>query len=176
MFRQRVVRELREIGLLTLYFLICFSFFLLLKKLLLEEYNMSLYVFHAAIVGALITAKVVVILEKTSFGSRFQDSRLAIHVLWRTLLYTGAVFIVTLIEQFVDVYLDHGNLEKTVENLFTGKDLDHYLALNLAVALSFLIYNTASELDRRIGRGAIRRLLFSSPAETRDPAARSPQT
>jgi hypothetical protein len=159
--RLRLLDEIREIGVVSLYFFACYAVFLILKKLLLEQYHVSLYVFHAAIIGALVTAKVVVILEKTSFGSRFQGSRLAYHVIWRTLAYTGIVFIVTLAEQILDVYLDHGSVQAALRNLWSGKDFDHYLALNMSVGLSFLVYNTVSELDRRLGRGTVRRLLLS---------------
>lgn len=153
--------EVREIGVVTLYFLVCFAIFLSLKKLLLEQYHVSIYVFHAAVIGALIIAKVVIVLEKTSFGSRFQSGRLIIHVLWRSLAYTAAVFVVTLAEQVGEVYFATDNFETAVGKLWSGKQFDHFLALNLCVAVSFLLYNTAREIDRRLGRGSIKRLLFS---------------
>jgi hypothetical protein len=159
--RERLRHEIREIGIVTLYFLVCFGIFLSLKKLLLEQYHVSIYVFHAAVIGALVVAKVVVVLEKTSFGGRFRDARLITHVIWRSLTYTAAVFVVSLAEQLGEVYLEKGSLHMAVSELWASKDFDHFLAFNLCVALSFLFYNTARELDRRLGAGSIRRLLFS---------------
>lgn len=159
---ERVRHELREIGLVTVYFLVCFGIFLTLKKLLLEEYHVSVYVFHAAVIGALVVAKVVVLLEKTSFGNRFRHGSLIAHAMWRSLVYTAVVFVVTLAEHLVEAYLDQGDLEPAVAGLWASKDFDHLLAANLCVALSFLLYNTFTELDRRLGRGSIRRLLFST--------------
>jgi hypothetical protein len=159
---ERVCHELREIGLVTLYFLVCFGVFLTLKKLLLEQYHVSIYVFHAALIGALVVAKVVVLLEKTSFGNRFQNGSLIAHAMWRSLVYTAVVFVVSLAEHLVEAYLDKADLEMALSELWASKDFDHLLAANLCVALSFLLYNTFTEMDRRLGRGSIRRLLLST--------------
>jgi hypothetical protein len=159
---ERVRHELREIGLVTLFFLVCFGVFLTLKKLLLEEYHISIFVFHSAVIGALVVAKVVVLLEKTSFGSRFQHGSLVAHAMWRSLVYTAVVFVVTLAEHLVEAYFDKGSLETALSELWASKDFHHFLAMNLCVALSFLLYNTFAEMDRRLGRGSIRRLLFST--------------
>lgn len=164
---ERVRHEVREIGLVTLYFLVCFGTFLTLKKLILEEYQVSIYVFHATVIGALVVAKVVVLLDKTSFGNRFQHASLIAHAIWRSLLYTAVVFVVTLAEHLIDAYLDKGDVGAALAAFLGTKDFDHLLAMNLAVALSFLLYNTFSEMDRRLGPGSIRRLLFSSHATGR---------
>jgi hypothetical protein len=42
-----------------------------------------------------------------------------------------------------------------------GRDVDHFLAMNLAVAVSFLIYNTFSEIDVCLGEGSLRAMLLS---------------
>jgi hypothetical protein len=49
-----------------------------------------------------------------------------------------------------------------LSELWASKDFDHLLAANLCVALSFLLYNTFTEMDRRLGRNSIRRLLLST--------------
>jgi hypothetical protein len=77
---------LREIRFVAIFFLVCFGIFLTLKKLLLEQYHISVYVLHAAVIGALVVAKVVVLLEKTSFGNRFQHGSLIAHAMWRSLV------------------------------------------------------------------------------------------
>ena len=158
---ERIRREVREIGLVTLYFLACFLVFLSLKKLFLEEYDIELTVFHTAVIGALVVAKVVVLLEKTSFGGRFRSSRLFVHVLYRSLSYAAIVFVVTLAERLFDLYRDKGELPAALSALWAGRDFNHFLAMNLCVALSLLIYNFFSEIDRHMGEGALHRLFFA---------------
>ena len=158
---ERLRREVREIGLVTLFFLICFLVFLSLKKLLLDEYDIEIHVLGTALMGALVVAKVVVVLGKTSFGSRFRSHRRFLHVVWRSLLYTAAVFAVTLAERLFDLYRKTGELGRALSKPWTGEDLDHFLAMNLGVGLSLLIYNVFAEIDRHMGEGSLRRLFFA---------------
>lgn len=158
---ERIRKEVREIGLVTLYFLAFFLFFLLLKKLLLDEYDIETTVLGTAIVGALIVAKVVVILEKTSWGDWFGSSRVFVHLLWRSLSYTAAVFVVSLAERLFDQYREVGDLSAAFARVWAAEGLDEFFAMNLAVGFSFLIYNTFAEINRYLGEGELRRLLFA---------------
>lgn len=158
---ERIRHEVREIGLATLYFLGCFLFFLSLKALLLDEYNIETTVLSTAVVGALIVAKVVVVLGKTSWGERFASTRLFLHVLWRSLAYTAAVFAVTLVERLFELYRESGELGAALSELRAGEDLDHFLAMNLSVGFSFLVYNVFTEIGRHMGGHALRDLFFA---------------
>lgn len=157
---ERIRHEVREIGLVTLYFLAWFLLFLTLKKLLLAEYQIEVAVVGTAVVGALIVAKVVVLLEKTSFGDRFRSGRPVLHVVWRSLAYTAVVLLVTATEHLFELYRERHALGAALEELWAHRDVHHFLALNLVVALSFLVYNTFSEIDRHLGEGGLRRLFF----------------
>ena len=158
---ERIRREMREIGLVTLYFLSCFLFFLSLKKLILEQYHLEITVLHAAVIGSLVVAKVVVLLEKTSFGDRFRSASRFVHILWRSFCYTAIVFVVTLAERLFDFYRESGALPRALSEMWEGKDINHFLAFNLCVGFSFLIYNCFSEIDHHLGEGGLRKLFFS---------------
>ena len=159
---ERVRREVREIGLVALFFLTWFLMFLSLKKLLLEEYDIEVAVLRTAVIGALVVAKVVVVLEKSSFGNRFREGRLFFHVLWRSLAYTAVVFVVTLAEHLFDFYRQTHAFPKALSELRASEDFTHFLAMNLVVGLAFLTYNCFSEIDRHIGEGGLRRLFWRS--------------
>jgi hypothetical protein len=161
---ERIRRELREIGLVTLYFLSCFLIFLSLKKLLLEQYHLEVTIFQTAVIGALVVAKVVVLLDKTSFGGRFRSASLLAHVVWRSLSYTTVVFAVTLGERLFDLYRQSGALPVALSRLWEGKDFHHFLAMNVCVGLSFLIYNCFAEIDRHLGEGGLRKLFLAPGA------------
>lgn len=161
---ERIRREVREIGLVTLYFLACFLLFLSLKKLLLAQYQLEVAVLHTAVIGALVVAKVVVLLEKTSFGDRFRSASLLAHVLWRSLGYTAVVFVVSLAERLFDLSREGSGLPEALSTLWAGRDFNHFLAMNLCVGLSFLVYNCFSAIDRHLsqrGDGGLRKLFFA---------------
>lgn len=167
---ERVRAELREIGIVTAYFLLCFLFFLTLKKFLLEAYDVQVSVVGTAVVGALVMAKVVVLLDKTSFGSAFR-SRLWVHVMWRSLLYAAAAFLVTVAERLFDAYREQDGLAPALREVWAGRDVDHFLAMNLAVAVSLLIYNVFVAIEREMGEGSLRRLFFLRRGSAGEPMA-----
>lgn len=158
---ERIRHEVREVGLATLYFLACFLFFLSLKFLLLDEYHIETSVLGTAVVGALVVAKVVVLLDKTSFGERFASHRRILHVLWRSLAYTAMVFVATSAERLFDLYRETDALSPALSRLWAGEDLDHFLAMNLAVGFSFVLYNVFAEIDRHLGGSALRSFFFA---------------
>ena len=81
--------EAREVGLVTLYFLLWFGFILTLKKLLLATYDIEFYALSSAVVGALIVGKVVVVLDKTRAGTRFDSNHsLGGAALYKTMIYS----------------------------------------------------------------------------------------
>ena len=65
-----VKHELKEVGLVTLYFLSCFGIILTLRKLFLADYQIKVYALSAAVVGALMAAKIALLLGHTRAGTR----------------------------------------------------------------------------------------------------------
>ena len=158
---ERLRHELREVGVVTLYFLACFLFFLSLKALFLDEYSIEIPVLGTAVVGALVLAKVVVILDKTSVGERFGSSRVLAHVLWRSLVYTAIAFVVTLAERLFEFYRKSGDLSAALSDVWAGEDVDHFLAMNLTVGVTLVAYNAFTEIGRHLGAHGLRDLFLA---------------
>ena len=158
---ERIRGEIREIGLVTLFFLVCFLFFLSIKKLLLDEYEIELAILGTAVIGALVVAKVVLILGKTRYGNRFESERLIVHVIWRSLVYTAIVCAVTHAERLFELYRQLGDLPAALAGLWGGEDVYQFVAMNLGVGVSLLLYNFFSEIDRHLGEGVLRKLFFA---------------
>ena len=117
---QTVKRELKEVGLVTVYFLVCFGIMLFLKKLVLAEYDVEFYALWAVVVGALVAAKVVVILDKTRVGTRFDESHsvgvAAIGALFQHLARNE------LAHDLAGTGVSAATRERIVENLGSGSD------------------------------------------------------
>ena len=54
-FIEKVKHELKEVGIVTLYFLVCFGILLLLKKLFLAEYKVEFNALSAAVIGVFLS-------------------------------------------------------------------------------------------------------------------------
>ena len=159
-----VKHELREIGLVTLYFFFCFGVILTLKKLMLEDYHIEFYGFSTALVGALIVAKIVVLLGKTRAGTRF-DARysLGAATLYRTIVYSACTFLVLFTEKMFHAFRESGLLGAAFMYVWEHKDLPLIFAKVLCVGLAFMGFFLYRGIDRRLGEGTLRRIVFSAP-------------
>lgn len=157
----RVRHEVREIGLVTGYFLLWFLLFLTLKKLVLAEYQIHVSVVGTAVVGALVIAKIVVLLENTPIAAGFRSSLVVLNVLWRSGSYTAVVLAVLLAERLFHAYRAQDDLSAAVSEIWATRDVHHALAMAISIGMAFVIFNGSVEIDRRLGSGGLRRLFFS---------------
>jgi hypothetical protein len=157
----RAKHEAKEIGLVTLYFLLCFSVVLMLKKLLLASYDIEVFVLSTVVVSALVVGKVVVVLDKTRAGARLDTTHpLSVAALYKTLIYTAATFVVLFLEKVFHAYRESGLFGEAVLEVWAHRDRNIILAKVLCVGLAFLGYHLYVGLDRRLGEGTLRRLVM----------------
>ena len=157
----RLIQELKQVGLVTLYFLFCFTLVLTLKKLFLAQYAVAFYGVSAAVVGALVVGKVVVLLDHTRIGTRFdQGHALWLGVFYKTAVYTAVTFLVVVAEKAFHAYRESGNLEESLRHVWQHRDRNVMLATVLCIGLAFAGYNVYTAIDHRLGKGTLRKLLF----------------
>jgi hypothetical protein len=155
-------RELKTVGLVTMYFLFCFGIILTLKKLFLADYHIQFYALSTAVVSAVVAAKVVVTLDHTRAGTRFDASRtLATAVSYKTVVYGAVAFGLLLAEKLFHAYRATGGLEGAMVGVWTHRDRNVILAKVICVGLTFAGYHLYTGIDRRLGEGTLRRLLAS---------------
>jgi hypothetical protein len=153
-------RELKAVGFVTLYFLFCFGIILTLKKLFLEDYRIEFYALTTAVVSALLAAKIVVTLDHTRAGTRFDASRtLIVAVSYKTLIYGAVAFGVLLAERLFHAYRAADGLAAALTDTWARRDRNVILAKVICVGLTFAGYHLYNGIDRRLGEGALRRIV-----------------
>lgn len=158
----RAKQEAKEIGLVSLYFLFCFSVVLVLKKLLLASYDIEVLVFATVVVSALVVGKVVVVLDKTRAGTRFDTTHPpGVAALYKTLVYTAVTFVVLFLEKVFHAYRESGLFGEAVVEVWAHRNRNLILAKVLCVGLAFAAYHLYAGLDRRLGEGSLRRLVMT---------------
>ncbi len=156
--------EIKEIGLVSLYFFFCFGVMLTLKKLFLADYRIEVHVLSMAAISALIAAKIVIILDKTHAGSRFDASHsLGLAALYKTLVYILATFILLFLEKLFHAYRESGMLTQAILDVWEHRDRNIIFAKVLCVGLAFFVYHLYTGLDRRLGEGTLHRLITARP-------------
>jgi hypothetical protein len=159
-----VKHEIKEVGLVTLYFLTCFGIILTLKKLMLKGYEIEFYGFSSAVIGALIVAKVVVVLDKTKAGTRLDASHsIGRAALYKTMIYSIWTFLVLWGEKMFHAYRETGTLSKAFVDVWMHQDRYVIFAKVLCIGLAFMGYHLYKGVDRRLGEGTLRRMVCDPP-------------
>lgn len=153
--------ELKAVTAATLFFGVWIGALLLLKTLVLEEYHIGFSGWSKAILGALLLAKVVLILEHASLGSRLRTRPSWVAVLLRTALYTVGVAVVLVLEKGFEGRQDHGGFAPAVAAAFRHADVPHVWINTLCLSGALLVYNLLAVIRRHLGPGGLLRILQS---------------
>ena len=161
-FRQKLKDEIKDIGIAALYFGCWLGALLLLKSLILAEYQIAFHSWSAVVVGALVLSKVVLVLEHVSLGALVRARPAWVDVVLRTVLYTLGVAIVLVIEKGLEARHEYGGFGPALRQLLLQEDVHHLWANTLGLSGALLGYNALSVVRRHLGeRGLLR--IFTSP-------------
>lgn len=172
---ERLKQELKSLGLVALYFLVWFSALLLLKQLVLAEYDIRFAGLSKALIGALVLSKVVLILEHVPLGTWTRRQAAWVEVLLRTALYLLGVFVVLLLEKGFEGRHEYGGFIASLTSVFRHADLYHVWLNLLVVSGALLNYNVLSVVKRHLGGVGIFRLLMLPTRGAAESDMRSPQ-
>lgn len=160
---QTLKHELKKIGSLSLFFFIGFGYILLMMKLLLKEYEINTYVLSKAIIGALVAAKAVAIMDVTPWVNRFHQSPRYIQVLYKTFLYTLTVLVLGAIEHIFHAYKETKAIGSAIATFIETRNLSQFLAITLCIGVVFLFHNILGEIDSYMGKGKLKKFFFDKP-------------
>ncbi len=157
----KIKHELKAVGIITLYFLTCFWVIVLLRSLFLEQYHIDVYGYAAAAIGALMIAKVVLILNATNFGKRFSKSYPYLHILYSSVVYTFWTFILVVIEHTVSAYRSAEGFQVAFLNRLHELDWHIIAAKTLCVGITFIIFFTLVEINKLLGNDGLKRFFLT---------------
>lgn len=163
--QEKLKRELKAVILVTLFFVGWLGVFMALKVLILEDYHIQFGGFSKVLIGALILAKVVLILEHVSLGAWLRTQPVLVDVVLRTLLYAVGTLVVMLLEKAFESRHEQGGLGPALMKVFQHPDLPHIYANAICVSGALLFYNLLSSLNRHLGTGGLARVFLSSPRQ-----------
>ena len=156
-------------ALVTSYFGAWIGVLLIVKKLLLAEYRIQFHGFSLAVVGALVLAKVVLVLEHVPLGRWVRSQPAWIDVILRSALYCLGVLVVLLVEKGFEGRHDHGGFGPSLASVFQRVDIYHVWLNTICLSGALLGYNLLWVVRRHLGEGGLLRLFRSPVPETTEP-------
>lgn len=163
----KLKEELKSVALYTLFFAAWFAMFILLKTLILAEYEIRFSGLSAAFIGALILAKVVLLLEHVSLGEAIARRPAWLEVVVRTGLYGVGVLLVLLLEKAFEVRHEIGGVLHALAGILHHEDIPHVVANAIVASCALLVFNVMSLFRKRLGPGALAGMLQAPSGQVR---------
>lgn len=160
----KIVKEIKSIAIATLFFALWIGVLMVLKMLILREYQIKIGGLSMALVGSLILAKVVLILEHVSIGGWILNKPVWVNVVLRTLLYSIGVFFVLVLEKAFEGRHEYGGFFAAMAEGFEQTNLYKVLANTICITGALLTYNVLSAIRDHLGQGVLIRIFLSPPA------------
>ena len=154
-FRQKLFRELKELTVIWMYFVVWVGVFIGLKKLILNEYHIEFSGLSVALIGALILAKVVLIFRNIPFGRWTRNSPAWVDLVLRTALYAAGVVVMLLLEKGFEGRHEYGGFAASLKSLFQHADIVHVWDNANCITGALLVYNAFSIVGRQLDDGAL---------------------
>jgi hypothetical protein len=146
-----------------IFFLIAFMLQFLIIKLAVAQFSIPITAFSKAVVGALFAAKAVLILDETRIGRSLERYRKIVAVAVKTLLYGFGTLLLGYLERFLEALYRSGSFDGAIQQMIDQSNLYRFMAWVLGVTLIFAIYFVWSEINQRMGDGAVWSLFFDKP-------------
>jgi hypothetical protein len=156
-------RELSAARPVFIFFLVAFLLQFLIIKLTLAQFSIPVSALSKAVVGALFAAKAVLILDETPLARSLEQYRRIIAVAVKTLLYGFGMLLLGFIERLLEAWHRVGTFGGGFSEVVHQANLYRFFAWVLGVSLIFAIYFALSEINKRMGEGALWSLFFQRP-------------
>ncbi len=155
---------MREVALVTLYFAASFLCITVIKMLFLAEFGLHPVAITKALLGALVTGKIVVVLDKTSLGDRFRRHALWLDVLYKAIVYSFVVIFVTAAEHVVAHHLEDGTWSEAFSLAVEASNLYRFMGVAACLFLTFLGYSVLSAIASHFGEEKLMNFLLDPKA------------
>jgi hypothetical protein len=159
----KLLHELEAVALTTLFFGTWAAVLVVLKTLVLADYQIEFRGFTAAAIGTLVLAKVVLILQHVPLGSWIEHRPRAVDIVVRTALYGSAALVVMLLEKAFEARHEYGGFSNSLVNVFQHRDINHVWVNAICLACALLAFNAFTVVRDYVGGRELARLFFASP-------------
>ena len=147
----------------TIFFFVALHIVAFIRVLMTEGSHFEPISTISIAIGSLILGKAVVIADMLPVINRYPDKPLAYNVVWKTVMYLLAASIIHYLERLIDFARHAGGIIAGNEKMLAKMVWPHFWAVEILLLMLILMYCTARELVRVIGKEKALRLFFGPP-------------
>jgi len=155
--------ELRAARPVFLFFFCGFMLVLLIVKLALAQYAIEVTTVSRSLIGALVAAKVTLILDETALAHAFSRLPRIVPIAVKSVVYGLGVLLLGFAERLFDAYRHSPSFAAALSHAARQASLLRLLSVVLGITVVFIAYFIINEVSERMGPGALHELLFKAP-------------
>jgi hypothetical protein len=166
-----IIKEFEEALPPITFFFVAFNLVELTTQLILHDYMARLANYMIATTTALVVGKAVLVADALPFLRRFDAAPMIRPILFKTTVYWAVTFVARFLEVVIEHVIKGGTVGSVPDYIANNFSWHRFAAIQIWIFALFLVYTFASELDARLGKGELRRMLFRQPVPAGSPAA-----
>ena len=143
-----------------IFFGLAFNILHFSSVLMLEPNHVHYTSYFGATLGAIVAAKVIIIVRSLPFINLFPTKPLIYNISWKLLIYGFFVLLVQLLDLFFRSALQHKNISFAFQQLLQELTYPRFWGIQIWILFLFLIYIIFGELGRIFGPLDLRKLFF----------------
>jgi hypothetical protein len=144
----------------TIFFFVALHIVTLIRVLIAKGTHFQPLSTMSIAIASLILGKAVLIADMLPPINRYPNKPLAYNIAWKTVIYLLMASVIHYVERLIDFSREAGGLAEGNTKLLTEIVWPHFWAVQIILFLLILVYCTARELVRVIGRQKMIRLFF----------------
>src|SRR5271166_4492920 len=154
--KQKATHDFQEFAGIFLYLAFFFCSLATYSMLLLNKFHVSYYNYGAALINALVIAKVILIGEYAHLGKKQEAKPLIYASIYKAFLFSLLVFTFHIVEEAIK-HLVH---DQRIATVFREVRIDDLLSRTVIVFCTFIPLFAFREMQRVLGEEQFRALLF----------------
>src|SRR4029453_7522945 len=144
----------------TIFFFVALHLVTFIRVLIAKGSNFQPLSTMSIAIASLILGKAVLIADMLPPINRYPNKPLAYNIVWKTFIYLLMASVIHYLERLIDFSRQAGGLVGGNEKLLSEMVWPHYFAVEIVLFILILVYCTARELGRVIGKEKLLRLFF----------------
>jgi hypothetical protein len=144
----------------TIFFFVALHIVALVRELMTKGTGLPPLSTMSIAVAALILGKAVLISDLLPFINRYPKRPLIYNVAWKTAIYLLVSMLIHYLERLYDYWKVAGGVVAGNERLLAEIVWPHFIAIQILLFVLILMYCTAHELVRVIGKDKVMRIFF----------------
>lgn len=156
----RVKEEVRKILAVAIFFSVAFCLIVLADRLLMRGSGIEIAGYARAIVGGLIVAKVLLIVDLLPLVHAFPGKPLVHNIVWKSTIYVAASIVYRYLEPLVKFLFKGAGLAAAHHGAIGELAQPRFWAIEIWLAMLLVVFVTMRELTRVVGNNTMKLIFF----------------